>query len=119
MRLIWFFGALVLTGALAIFNSIALEQYLYWKFEWFDTFMHFLGGMSIAAFVGAILLTHRPYAFFGISFVAFVAWEVFEYLFGIPREANYAFDTTIDFIMDILGALVVYVLMKQTLWRSA
>lgn len=114
----WFMVALVLTGALSILNSIALQEFLYWKYEWFDVFMHFLGGMSIAAFVGAILVTKKPSLFFGLSLVAFIAWEVFEYFNGIPREANYVFDTSLDLVMDMLGATFVFILMRRTLWRS-
>ena len=41
-----------------------------------------------------------------------VAWEVFEIFAGIPREANFAFDTSLDLTMDFIGALAGFALAR-------
>lgn len=35
-----------------------------------------------------------------------VAWEVFEAVFGIAKEANYLSDTLIDLILGLFGAVI-------------
>ncbi len=84
---------------------------------WFDVPMHFLGGVTIAVFLVALLMHFRPRLFllgvFGVS----VSWEVFEYLAGFPREANYVFDTSLDLLMDALGALFVYTVARLGVWK--
>lgn len=116
-RAYWFIAALILSAALALLNFWALDQYLYWKNVWFDIPMHFLGGLTIGVFAAALVYRFRPWFFVLLSTVAFVGWEVFEYLFGIPKEANYVFDTSLDLLMDALGALIVYGVARATLWR--
>lgn len=79
--------------------------------------MHFLGGVVIGSFVGALFPQERVKWFWLLALGAFIAWELFEYFFGIPREKNYAFDTTIDLIADCCGAGLVFILMQRTLWK--
>lgn len=47
-----------------------------------------------------------------LACIAF-GWELFELWAGMPREANFAFDTTIDLIMDALGGICGYFLAKR------
>ena len=118
MRFAWFLVALLLSFTLAVLQQWAVADHLYWRYEWFDVLMHFLGGLTIASILIALLSKFRP-AWFGLLLVGvFIGWEVFEYVFGIPRESNYVFDTALDFLMDALGALAVYVVARYTLWRS-
>lgn len=117
MRLRWLLTALVLSVLLSVAEYFAILNSLYWKMVWFDVPMHFLGGVTIAVFLVALLMHFRPRLFllgvFGIS----VLWEVFEYLAGFPREANYRFDTSLDLLMDALGALFVYVIARVSDWK--
>lgn len=80
--------------------------------------MHFLGGLSIASLVGALVPAHRLKLFMAFSLLAFVLWEVFELFNGVAREQNYIADTVLDVIMDSVGAVVVYLGLINTLWRS-
>jgi hypothetical protein len=64
------------------------------------------------------LNTYKPRWFAVSLVVAFIAWEVFEYIFGLPKEANYPLDTGIDLVMDGLGALVAYAIARKTIWRK-
>ena len=81
--------------------------------------IHFFGGLTIGVFVAAFLNAWRPFLFIFLVAGALIGWEVFEYLFGIPREANYAFDTALDVLMGTLGAIAVYMYARVSLWRSA
>jgi hypothetical protein len=117
-RSYWLFVALILSGALALLNQWALTEYLYWRYEWFDILMHLLGGLAIGTFVAGLLYKFRPGLFLLGVVVLVVGWEVFEYMFGIPHEDNYVFDTALDLLMDTFGALVVYGIARTSLWRS-
>lgn len=119
MRLIWLLAALMLAGLLAVFQHLALENLWYWYYPWFDTFMHFLGGLTVATFGIALLGKKRATIFLvGMLAIAF-GWELFELLIHAEREANFAFDTALDLLMDALGMTSVYVLARFSLWRSA
>ena len=117
MRSRWLLAAFILCAALAVLQLIAVAHYLYWQYAWFDVPMHLLGGIAIATFLVAILLSRRPRIFSVLFALALIAWEVFEYVFGIPREANYVFDTALDFLMGTLGGIAVYGIARTTIWR--
>ncbi len=118
MRLRWFITALVLSALLACMEVYALTNYLFWRYVWFDVPMHFLGGATVGVFLVGLLLHFRPRLYLlGVVLVS-LGWEVFEYLSGFPRESNFVFDTTLDLLMDALGATLVYVVARFTLWRS-
>jgi hypothetical protein len=117
MRIYWLLAALVLSALLSALNWWASVDFLYWRYEWFDLPMHFLGGLALGVFIIVLLGTFRPRLFLiGITAVA-IGWEIFEYVFGLPREANYVLDTKIDLLMDALGATVAYSIARLTLWR--
>lgn len=118
-------GLLILTFlsviALGGLHQIGSMFFLYWDIEWFDTMMHFLGGLTVGllfvwAWYGSDMFGSRvmPARYAAIlSTIAFallvsVAWEVFEYAFDIanPTGDNYSLDTFEDFVADTLGALL-------------
>lgn len=118
MRVFWLGAALILCAAVAALNLLAIEHFLYWRYEWFDTFMHFLGGIAIGTFLIGFLVRYRPCLFVLLFAGLVIGWEIFEYIFGLPREANYVFDTAVDLLMDTLGGLLAYILARTTLWRN-
>ena len=118
MRLPWLFAALVLSALLASLQWWAVSDFLYWRYVWFDIPMHYLGGVTSAVFVTAFLLHRRDYAYAALLTAIFIGWEIFEFVFGLPREANYPLDTATDLVMDTLGAVTVYLVARMTLWRS-
>jgi hypothetical protein len=118
-RLHFLLSALALSALLAVLNQVAITEHLYWKYVWFDVPMHFLGGLVLGLFAVGLLGKFRPLLFIGFVLVLSVLWEVLEYYFGVPREANYAFDTALDLLMDALGALVAYALARFSLWRES
>ena len=99
--------AVMVTGI----HAGAMEFYLYWRFPWFDSVVHLLGGVMIA-FPAYLIASRRIAPILSLaSAVAAtlflgVAWEVFEYLEGLSvYETHFFADTAIDFSADIVGAL--------------
>ncbi len=110
---------LVVVAFLGVLHVGALSYSLYWQYPWLDVLSHFLGGLWVA--LALLWLAYRfgihPRAFhlfLGVLAVG-LAWEVFEVAAGIPRESNWLFDTAIDLIMDLFGALVGIVWGKRLL----
>lgn len=118
LRLQFLLGALALSLLLALLNAWALSEYLYWRYIWFDVPMHVLGGLALAAFAVGFLKDFKPRLFLLIITVLIIGWELFELSFGLPREDNYLFDTALDLLMGALGASVIYMLARTTLWKQ-
>jgi membrane associated rhomboid family serine protease len=102
-------------------DSLAWKYHLYYQEIGgeFDSFMHFLGGLTTALgvlwlyfFSGIFEPRNRKYSNFflitvlGIIFVGF-AWEIYEILAGTMsiNEADYMYDTTLDVIFDVFGVI--------------
>ncbi len=117
MRSSWLLVALVLSLATAFLQNAALADFWYWRYPWFDLPMHYLGGLAVSALLIAFLERHKPRAFMLLFALVIIGWEVFEYVFGIPREENYALDTVLDLIIGSLGALTMYIAARFSLWR--
>ena len=118
MRTAWFIAALISAVSVAVMQQLALANNLYWRFVWFDLPVHFLGGLTIAILTIAFLMRRRVGVYVGVLLAIFIGWEVFEVLIGSPQEANYFFDTSLDILMDTLGAVLAYVVARFTIWRS-
>lgn len=119
MRLAWLLAALVFASILAYLQYEALANLWYWYYPWFDTIMHLLGGLTVAAFGIALLEKHRAFVFLGGMLAIAIGWELFELGINAQQEANFAFDTSLDLLMDALGMSTAYVAARFTLWRSA
>lgn len=119
MRFAWLFSALILAGVLAFLQHYALENLLYWRYPWFDTLMHFLGGLTVATFGIAFLNKHRAFIFLGGMLAIAAGWELFELAINAQREANFAFDTSLDLLMDACGMSLAYVAARLSIWRYA
>ncbi len=115
-RRLFFIQVFVLIVLTALHIS-ALNLSLYWLFPWLDTGVHFLGGVWVMlvahyVFIRTSIAITPTRMFVLLACVAF-GWELFELWGGIPREANFAFDTTIDLIMDAFGGICGYLLAKR------
>lgn len=113
--------ALVLAG-IAVVHIAALQWYLYWHFVWLDVPVHFAGGVWLALMGSWILLRAgqemRVETVFSIVVVLSIAWEIFELAAGIPREANFLFDTVLDLTMDMAGAILGFLLARALAGRG-
>lgn len=118
MRIYWLLLSAVLSALVLVLQYYALQTYLYWYYPWFDVPMHFLGGLAIASFLVGFWWRYAPlvYAFSFASII--VVWELFEFLAGMPREANYTFDTALDLLVGSVGAITIYTLARYSVWRS-
>lgn len=115
LLLVLFFSAL-----LATLNWYANAYFLYFTFWWFDIVMHFLGGVFSALtllwgyhYVLGDYFDQRRQRLFLVALVGTliigVLWEVFESIAGIHAlEGNIVPDTSLDIVMDLLGALVAF-----------
>ena len=99
-------------------HALAVALQLYWHLWWFDLPMHLVGGVVVALMWLALCdmqlplvqraSTYRATLMFVV--LAVVVWELFEVWAGIPIEADYGFDTTIDVALGLLGGHVGYYL---------
>lgn len=118
MRLRWLLGALVLSILLLVLHLLGLEHFWYWAYWWFDIPMHILGGAAGGALLVGLSPTFRPRSYLAIMAAIAIGWEAMEYASGITRYApNYLFDTFHDILDDTLGAVLVYVGARFTIWR--
>lgn len=112
----------LLIGIAVIFglhwNGMYNGGYLYF---WYDSVMHLLGGMWIAAalhemFYGMYQIGNLPRTFsvymltvVGGTLLVGIGWEVFEYIFDIAtiNPSEYWPDTVKDLALDTLGAIAI------------
>src|SRR3989344_532400 len=111
------FLQLLILVPLAVAHFTGLALYLYWYFPWFDLLTHAMGGMWAGAFclwlrAQAGYAPHLLFVVGGVLLIG-VAWEVFEVAAGLPREANYVFDTSLDLLIDVLGSLFVFGMVRS------
>mgnify|MGYP000438521745 CR=1 FL=1 len=107
----------------AVLHYFALVNFLYWNVDWFDILMHFLGGVTMALLALFVFFTSDYISNFAklrsdklvvlfvvLSFTAVIGlgWELWEIFYGMSSILEDRFDTILDLIMDMLGALVVF-----------
>ena len=119
MRLRWLLLALLLASVVAAANFYANAHALYWRYTWIDVPIHYLGGLFLAVMAVALFDKRRPFFLIAVVVAIAVGWEIFEVFVGVPREnQSYILDTSIDILMDALGAITAYILARFTVWRS-
>ncbi|HEY4511413.1 MAG TPA: hypothetical protein VJH55_01085 [Candidatus Paceibacterota bacterium] len=113
-----FIAALVVL--IAVLHYAAIVFYLYWAYWWFDIMMHVLGGMAVglllywflyrSAIVSIPRLPSWGVVLVG-TIVVGVGWEIFEYVIHLTytNKESYVFDTSVDLLMDVVGAYGAYV----------
>ena len=119
------FAILGLVIVLGVMQHAAFAEYLYWKYWWFDIVMHFLGGAIVAVlylwFVRFVFPV-RDARFSGVAFtllftfIVGIMWEVFELAIGVDTEftgQQKLFDTALDLVMDLSGAILAYATFKR------
>jgi hypothetical protein len=123
------FEVFLLAIIVAIAHKMALSLYLYWTISWFDILMHFLGGALIALlalfFIYDKKFFHfdikRPIVIFSIAvgsvLIVGLSWELWELYFGMSDIEIDKWDTVLDLIMDILGAVFAYFYARNKICR--
>lgn len=124
-----FIEQFILIAVIAILHYSAFKFYFYWTVEWFDTFMHFLGGFWVVLFfiwfvffskfikIDIKQYQNRKIFFMSILVVLVVGllWEVFEVFASLVsvQERGYAFDTSLDLVMDLIGGAMAFLYIKR------
>ena len=95
------------------------EHYLFIYF-WFDILLHILGGLWVAvlgAWAFSRLGVHVTFwQLLGLALAVGIAWEMFEYLFGIGGSnfMSYQADTLKDLADDCVGGALGFFLLRIT-----
>lgn len=114
---------------MALMNYIANRFDLYWRIDELDSLLHFIAGATFSLctiwvyfFSGYFapekrgLLNYFLISLLGVVFVS-ISWEIFELITGTAVNSwqDYPFDTSLDFIMDFLGAVAacLYAYMRE------
>ncbi len=104
---------LIAFSVLAVIHKIAMTLSLYWHFSWFDIPVHAFGGMIVALgfftlrdlklFPNKWLTLSRVFL---LTLLITIAWELFEFLAGVPRDAAFVSDTILDICMGLSGSII-------------
>ena len=100
---------------LLILHVYGMSGHWYLYFPYFDLITHFLGGVGIA--LSALYVMKNPKHIILISIIAGIVWEIFEVYYDITgwpiSSINYQIDTAIDIVMDTLGAVAVWLIVRK------
>ena len=114
-----FLETLILFAVVAGLHLIATVYHLYWSIYEFDSVVHFFAGAALSLFFlwfyffsGFFSPPAKNLAKFllisvvGAMFVG-VSWEIYELIFKqtMVSKIDYSYDTMMDLIMDLLGAV--------------
>lgn len=118
----------IFSGLVAAIHYFALIYDLYWIIDWFDMFVHFIGGAAIG-FLGVFIFFTSGYIqsianlkgnkivvfSFIFMFTAVIAlvWEIWELFFGISDILIDKNDTLTDLIMGMLGSTFTFTYVKN------
>ena len=113
--------SLLTISLISFLHSLALNNYFYWLYWWFDVLMHFLGGFWVGMtslwifFFSGIFKTHfltkrNLLLVASVSVIVWgVSWEVFEsVVWQTFKDPNFLFDSIIDILLDFLGGFIAY-----------
>jgi len=115
-----FWAQFIVIFIVAAVNVVATQYDLYYYIWWLDIPQHLLGGAWLAltfVWLSLILKKYDP-TFFQVflSVLAIgIAWEIYEYVFGISYGPMYVYDTSKDLLMDCIGGITAYFLAQQFL----
>lgn len=110
MRVYLYILAILLAVVTAGLHAYAIENFLYWKYLWFDFIVHLFAGAMVG--LPAYLVLSRffsPKIALGYAICAAIGvgalWEGFEYYAGLTvvGEPGFIPDTLQDFLADTLG----------------
>ncbi|HEY4519847.1 MAG TPA: hypothetical protein VJH33_02315 [Candidatus Paceibacterota bacterium] len=100
---------LALVLVIGVLHLVGFEYFLYWKLWWYDIILHALGGAWVAVatlwFFGVMGLRVGVWGVVFATLFVGAGWEAWEFGLGMWGEDGYAFDTVLDFCMDVAGAL--------------
>lgn len=116
--------------SVAVLHKMALSLSLYWSIVWFDIMMHFLGGALISLITLFFIYDSKFFNFsikkpiiifsaaIGMTLIIGLSWELWELYMGFADIFEDRFDTTLDLIMDTLGAIAAYLYSKDKICQK-
>lgn len=125
LRIVLYFAFLI-SVVLGILHHLAIANFWYWIYWWFDILTHFLGGFligllliwgyyRISDFYPSVCTFTRPHVFvLPMVLLVAVAWELLEVWGGVSvHHPHFATDTAIDLVVGSVGGLAaLFVLSK-------
>lgn len=104
---------------LLLLHLKGMQAHLYMLYWYYDIIQHFLAGICIALSIYSIAkLLDQPriannfYLIIALTILGGLAWEYFEVYYDITGKIlwsyEYKMDTIVDIIMDTLGGLTAY-----------
>jgi hypothetical protein len=124
-RNILLYALLAVALAVMILDRTAQTHYFYWMYWWYDIMMHFLGGFLVAGIALWVFVRFSKgdardarrafYVAIATGIVVGILWEYFEFIFKLPQPGvtNIVADTTLDLVMDIIGASAVWIVLRK------
>ncbi len=115
---------LILSSLFAFVHYLAITASLYWYYWWFDSVMHFWGGILIGLGVHAVCTFSRLKIKPTVGMVLIVlvlitgTWEVFERAVGLFDPTTYFFDTAKDITLGFIGGLLAHIVLRKYTIRS-
>jgi hypothetical protein len=112
---------LVSFTTLALLHGLGTFFSLYWHIAWYDSAMHFFGGVIVALGIYTMAdisfpvpaIVFRLAAFMAVVLSVVVLWEIFELWAGVPVEDDFFFDTAVDMILGLFGGFLGFHLGKR------
>ncbi len=116
-------NCLVIATLIVVAGHTAGSIWLYRATDWFDNFVHLLGGIWLT--LAVIFFFQREISFlktFLIVFGGIISWEIFE--FGLNLYAKYAYgfatpvggnvgDTILDIVLGTLGVIAAAYIVRR------
>lgn len=111
----------VLAAVAMALHIVATIYHLYWSIYEFDSVVHFFAGAALSAFflwlyffsgyfnpLQRSLKKFLLVSILGAMFIG-LSWEIYELIFKqtMVQKADYPYDTMMDLIMNLLGAIVI------------
>jgi hypothetical protein len=115
--------------SVAVLHKIALSLFLYWNVWWFDIMMHFLGGALISLITLFFIYDSKFFNFkiknkaiifcaaVGMTLIIGLGWELWEIYVGFIDIYVDGPDSFLDLIMDVAGAVAVYLYSKEKICK--
>jgi phosphatidylserine synthase len=110
---------------LTALHFLANKYSLYWSVWWYDSALHFLGGILLGA-VSVWFISSTPFRSYSkvkvivfsmlVALIVAVFWELFEYAIGFTYHHffSYKFDTYKDIVVAISATALFTILTVRT-----
>lgn len=110
---------LFLATVFAFVHQFAVATSLYWYYWWFDSVMHFWGGILLGlgflSFSTFSRIGYRPTLgkLMLLLISVTILWEIFEWHAGLYNAETYWFDTIKDLLLGWIGGLLTFAFLRS------